>query len=84
MLCSCGAEHPEGARYYVSVVDAGRVGLLAGPFDDHADALALVDSARALAVSLNPWAHFYAFGTVARRDDYRKPGLLNGQLGISP
>ena len=30
-------------NYYVSVVDAGRVGLLAGPFpNDHAGALAMV------------------------------------------
>lgn len=80
--CACGAEHPDGARYYVSVADAGRVGLLAGPFDSHPEALEQVEPARRVAGERNPWSHFYAFGTVAVLTDSPRAGLLNGELGL--
>lgn len=73
----------EPGNFYVSVIDAGRTGLLAGPFTEHANALALVDRAQELAIAANPWAHFYAYGTVKMPADYRKPGLFNNQLGVT-
>ena len=53
--------------FYVSIIRNGRVGLLSGPYEHHEDALARVDACRELAVSLDPWAHFDAFGTVRLR-----------------
>lgn len=82
-VCQCGAEHPAGAHYYVSVVDAGRTGLLAGPFATHGEALALVGRAREEAKKVTGgWSHFYSFGTVAMANEYTKPGLLNERLGV--
>lgn len=45
------APDPRPGFYYVDVVRADRVGLLAGPFRAHADALTWVDPARRLAVA---------------------------------
>lgn len=44
-------------------MDAGRVGVLAGPYETHAEALSVVEKVRAMAVKANSWAHFYSFGT---------------------
>lgn len=49
--------------YYVSCYDAGRVVLLSGPYAEHQDALDRVRAVAELAGQLDPWAHFYAFGT---------------------
>ena len=89
--CGCGEKHHEGANYYVSVVRDTAKGphsdyrLLAGPFPPHEEALAWVDRAKALALArYNPEgrADWYAYGTVAMTADYRKPGMLNDQLGV--
>ena len=74
--------------FYVSMIrEAGtkaqRVALLAGPFDTHDEALALVDRATNLAFEVDPWSGFDAFGTVRMKDEYRKPGVLNARLGIA-
>ena len=50
--------------YFVSVTDAGRLGLLAGPYDHHADALAEIERVKTLAIEADRRAHFYQFGTV--------------------
>ena len=80
--CPCGERHPDGARYYVSVADAGRVALLAGPFTEHAAALGYVDAARQAANDLDQWSHFYAFGTVAMPAGCTVIGRMNERLGI--
>jgi hypothetical protein len=56
--------------FYVTVFDkatntgVGRIGLLAGPFDAHGDAIELVTRARDIVERLFPYrAHFWAFGT---------------------
>jgi hypothetical protein len=51
--------------YYVSVIDGPRKGLLIGPLNSHAEALALVSAARNKANELDPRAAFYAFGTAS-------------------
>lgn len=79
-LCSCGADHIEGANYYVSVVDGPRSALLAGPFGSHVKALFAVDEVRRVVEEADPWAWFYSFGTVAMASDYAKPGRLNGRV----
>ena len=71
----------EEPSFYASVVDAGRLGLLAGPFTTHEEALAMVEPARRLACELNDWAWFYGFGTVRMKNGHR-PGVLNERLGL--
>jgi hypothetical protein len=65
MACIC--EKPEcpgeGGGYYVSVVNGLFYGLLLGPYDTHAEALANVDRGRSLADAADPRSHWYAFGT---------------------
>jgi len=72
-------EQPDTAPgpYFVSVRDDGRFGLLLGPFNTHKEALDRVDAVRAKAIELNPWAHFYSFGTVRMKPTFKQPGRLN-------
>ena len=67
--------------YYVSVVDAGQFGLLAGPFGDHPSALNMVDAARRKANDVDPRSAFYGFGT-CRLERSVGPGVLNDLLKI--
>jgi hypothetical protein len=76
-ICTCGAEHAEGAVYYVSAVrgatsNAGHrmpgVALLLGPYSNHAVALGNVDIARDLANEVSPMeAPWLGYGTLALR-----------------
>jgi hypothetical protein len=70
--------------YYVSIVDGSRYALIAGPFDTHRKALAMVPAAKKIAEELDPRAVFYGFGT-CRKDTSDKPrlGILNDKLGIT-
>lgn len=87
-FCDCGERllHEHGAAFYASVYDSegkkgkGRVGLLAGPFSTHAEALRWVEPARKKAEAVNDRAIWYAFGTLAMKDGYCKPGTLNDLL----
>lgn len=67
--------------YYVSVIDAGRFRLLAGPFPTHEEAEKHVEPARKIAYERDPWAWFYAYGTCMVQDGH-KTGLLNEELGL--
>lgn len=69
-------------RFYVSVVDGKRVGLLAGPFATHKQALDLVDKAKEKAEEIDPFACFYAFGTLSLATGKRE-GVFNKALDIS-
>lgn len=57
-------------RFYVSVVDGKRVGLLLGPYETHEEALANVQRGREKAFESDgkgrSW--FYAYGTVRIHD----------------
>lgn len=66
--------------YYVSVRDGERVGLLAGPYATHEEALFYVDDVKAIANRVNAWAAFYGFGTTRMSPEYNKPGTLNDLL----
>jgi hypothetical protein len=68
-------------HYYVSMMDGPKNCLLLGPFASHMSALLRVEQARKRAIGLDPWAHFYAFGTC--RVDVENPpeARLNGLLG---
>lgn len=63
--------------YYVSAIDGAKTYLMAGPYDQHADALADVDKARDIATSADGRAWFMAWGTVRRNDGATTPGRLN-------
>ena len=52
-----------GRVFYVSVEDAGRRGILLGPFETHQEALDNVRRGRELACDADRKAVFYGFGT---------------------
>jgi hypothetical protein len=68
--------------FYVTIRRGRRSGLLAGPFRTHGQAAAHVDATRALAVQVDPWAHFDEVGTGRSRTGSRGPGRLNARLGL--
>lgn len=47
--------------YYVAVHDAGRTALLAGPYEQEANAERAMEAVRRLAYDDNPWSWFYTF-----------------------
>ena len=57
--------------FYVSVIDGKRRALLAGPYDTHAEALALVEQVRRKAYDIDPKSHFYAFGTAGSDEELK-------------
>ena len=69
--------------YFVSVVDprstggTGRMGLLSGPYRNHAAALADLEEVKRKAQDVDRWAVFYAFGTVRLKLDSGCVGVLN-------
>lgn len=79
-VCPCGEPHPPGAAFYVTCADGARVGWLAGPYADHPAALADVDRVRQCAERVDPFAHFYAFGTAGVVGGNGAPGVLNSIL----
>jgi hypothetical protein len=68
--------------YYVSCADAGKVHLMAGPYELHAEALADVDKACRIASEADGRAWFMAWGTV-RIEGSDKVGRLN-TFGLMP
>lgn len=66
-VCTCGGEHTEGDSYYVSAVDGPRRALILGPYTSHSFALSMVETGRRLAERRDYRAHWYAFGTAAKR-----------------
>ena len=65
--------------YYVTVMDAGRVGKLLGPYRTHEAALADVDIANKLANEADPFACFYGYGTSRWRNGY-PTGIFNDKV----
>lgn len=83
--CSCGVEHLTPMNYYVTVRDgdnANRMGLLAGPFKTHDEALAMVEPASKAAIDNNAWNHFHSYGTSGLPLTHATPGLFNAKLGL--
>ena len=75
--CQCGAKHTPGAKYYVTAVDGKKTIPLSGPYPTHAEAVAMVDEMKELAIKLDPKAAFASFGTAAMKSSYRKKGVLD-------
>lgn len=77
-----GPADPRPGRYYVSVIDGPRWGLLAGPYPQHQQALDLICLVKRLAQDVDPWGAFYAYGTCRVRDGQPDlgPGRLNHLL----
>lgn len=65
---------PDGARYFVTCVDAGSLWYMAGPYGTHREALAAVEPALKIGVANDGRAHFYAWGTV--RSERIAPGSI--------
>jgi hypothetical protein len=53
----------EAVCYYVTAQNGVRTAFLLGPFPSHAEALAEVERGKELAMSVDPFAWFYAYGT---------------------
>lgn len=73
--------------FYVSVRDGEKFGVLVGPCETHEEALGLVEATREEARSFDPFAHFYAYGTLKLDNDSTKAfpiGPLNGIVNFSP
>jgi hypothetical protein len=73
-------------HYYVTMRDADkseRYALLAGPFAQHSEALALVRAASDAAIAHNAWYHFNSFGTASVETDNPAFGKLNAVLGLA-
>ena len=60
-------------HFYVSAIDGSRKYLVAGPYADHATALARVDAVRGRADEINPRAWFMAWGTAGSPTEIRTP-----------
>ena len=45
-------------------------------------AIDLVARCQELAIQLDPWAHFHAFGTARIDHGYDKPGKFNRHIGL--
>lgn len=72
--------------FYVDIVRASRIGLLAGPFASEELARKYERTAMNKAMDLDPWAAFDLFGVVAL-DDKERPlpkGKLNDLIAIEP
>jgi len=65
----------QGVRkfFYVSAIDGTKRYLIAGPYPDHAAALAKVDSVRKTAEEIDPRAVFMAWGTAGSDEEIKTP-----------
>jgi hypothetical protein len=72
-VCTSG-ECPAG-NYFVTALDGPSFYYMAGPYPTHAEALALVDKAKAIAYEHDGKAWFMAWGTA--RSERTEPGSLN-------
>ena len=65
--------HTDKAFYYVSAIDGARRYLIAGPYNDHAKALARVDAVNSHACANDGRAHFMAWGTAGSDESFKTP-----------
>lgn len=77
-----GSPDTQPGDYFVSLADAGRYGLLLGPYPTHAEALERVELGRRLTEDFDSFAHFYSFGTCRLVKDSGVTGTLNDWVAI--
>jgi hypothetical protein len=66
--------------YYVTVIDGPRSDFLAGPFNTHGAALAMVEPAREVCQNLIRESIWFGFGTAHVRTGRSRVGKLNDRL----
>lgn len=77
--------HTEPRDYYVSLRRGDRTALLAGPFETHTEALAMVTRAKDEAERVDARAFWDAHGTCSLPRVAGNPaGKLNERLGVVP
>lgn len=74
--------YPQGANYYVTAIDGGKVYFMAGPYTTHAEALGMVERARLVACERDPSGRgdFMAWGTAKSTRSNKAPLTLRGLL----
>lgn len=71
--------------FYVDIIRAEKIGLLAGPFPSEEVARKYERAATAKAMDVDPWAAFDSFGVVSLdAPDYRPAGRINHLIEIDP
>jgi len=68
---------PEGSKYYVTAIDAGKTYFMAGPYNTHIEALNNVDKSLQVADKHDGRAWFMAWGTVQMKSYCAIVGSLN-------
>jgi hypothetical protein len=71
--------------FYVDIVRAKKIGLLAGPFPSEEIARKYERAATNKAIEIDTWAHFDSFGVMSLdAPDYRPAGRINHLIEIDP
>lgn len=71
--------------FYVDIVRAKKIGLLAGPFPSEEVARKYERAAMQMAMEVDPWAAFDSFGVMSLdAPDYRPAGRINHMIEIDP
>lgn len=71
--------------FYVDIVRAKKIGLLAGPFPSEAIARKYERAATNKAMDVDHWAAFDSFGVISLdAPDYRPAGRINHLIDIDP
>jgi hypothetical protein len=60
-------------KFYVSAIDGSKKYLIAGPFEDHSRALAMVEPVRNRAYEINAKAWFMFWGTCSSEQQFKTP-----------
>jgi len=84
----CTSESCPKGRYFVTAIDCGKTYYMAGPYDNHVDALADVDVALHIAdmKDSSGKAWFMSWGTVRITDDSYRLGMVGNinKAGLMP
>jgi hypothetical protein len=70
--------------FYVDLVRAGKIALLAGPFPSEEVARKYERAAVNKALEVDPWASFDPYGVVSLDADIRPAGRINHLIEIDP
>ena len=69
--------------FYVSAIDGSKKYLIAGPFENHSRALAMVEPVRNRAYEINAKAWFMSWGTCSTKEIIKTPlGAMDQTQGL--